>query len=152
MVTDSVFLWVKLTSDVKFEEHSIEQEDTSYSIQHMSNCAQSLKYRIRPLKLANKSTNSTLKFLMCIWCALKQVITSANFMPSWLLTGRPFSSSMRSVLLPTIMIAVPSSVPSWNMNRFTIGFRLQTRPRLFGRFGWGNKPELPKKTKCQISW
>ena len=56
------FYELKLTSDVKFEEHSIEQEDTSYSIRHTSNCAQSLKYRIRPLKLANKSTNSTLRF------------------------------------------------------------------------------------------
>ena len=56
------FYELKLTSDVKFEEHRIEQEDTSYSIQHMSNCAQSLRYRICPLKLANKSTNSTLTF------------------------------------------------------------------------------------------
>ena len=51
---------------------------------------------------------------------LRYAITSANFIPSSLLTGRPLSSSRRSVLLPTIMIAVPSSVPSWKYQTSTL--------------------------------
>lgn len=52
---------VNLTSNVKVKEEGGRTLRHVYSRYHVSNCAQSLRYRICPLKLTN-NTNSTLGF------------------------------------------------------------------------------------------